>query len=115
MNTKRILVCLALTCLIVLLSASFALAGDTAAADIPSDEALTNAVDKMEVGKMRMFKGCKYVGYSKIKDRDNVYQLFFEHRKGGLFGPIFKLYKINTGKWILGVYSTEWNAHIYVE
>jgi hypothetical protein len=106
---------LTLTCLIVLLSASFALTGEKAATDMPSDEALTNAADKMEVGGMRPFKKCKYVGYNRIKDRDNVYQLFFEHRKGGLFGPTFKLYKINTGKWILGVYSTDWKAHIYVE
>ncbi|MFC1769771.1 hypothetical protein ACFLZI_01785 [Nitrospirota bacterium] len=116
--TKRIFMLMATCCLIVLLTASFAMAGEAKATDMPSEEAILKALtSKKNLVKYLGLKDISYAGNYRLKDYDDAYRLFITRAKDGdLINHTFHLYKLNTGKWVIGIYTVSLgNAYLFVE
>lgn len=94
--------CLTLSCLIVLLSASFAFAGQIEPSDIPSGDAIIEAI-KDNVKRINPYiKGHGYLG--RFLDEDGTYLVFISgkvKKTDVLLIPI-RLIKLDTGVWVAG-------------
>jgi len=94
----RILMLTASTCLILLLAASFAMAAD----DLPSDEAIIKAVMKTGYSYF-VKKGGTVAG--KFKKPDGSYLVFIQGTNGTFIQGDSRIYRLDSGKWMLCIYS----------
>ncbi|MFC1769772.1 hypothetical protein ACFLZI_01790 [Nitrospirota bacterium] len=107
--TKRILMLMATSCLIVLLAASFVMAGEM---KLPSDETLLNTIQKDKTWA-KALKGGRLGG--KFKDDNGSYLLFFYFKGGNGFDVPVRLYPLESGKWNLAVYGSSTTSFLIIE
>ena len=101
--TKRILMLMATSCLVVLLAASFAMA-ELKATDLPPDEILIEAGTVL----FKHFKGAVVLGKYKPADHVNYHHIFFKLKKGFIPLKPFTLIRLDTGIWTLGIEGVDW-------
>ncbi|MFC1769770.1 hypothetical protein ACFLZI_01780 [Nitrospirota bacterium] len=93
--TKRIFMLMATCCLIVLLTASFAMAEEI----LPPDDILVEAALVLN----KYLKGVIVLGKYKSYDNSKYHKIVFKYEKNNEIAPTpLTLIKLDTGIWILG-------------
>ncbi len=92
-----------LLAMILLSAASTSFAEKKKQADIfPTDKELLSAASKI----YRMGNEPKVIG--KWKDRDGTYLIFIDTKRDGITSRPLRLYKLDTGTWVMGIYEYEY-------